>query len=450
MRKGAKISAAAGLLAFAALAPRLAWAHCRLQYQVIGPGGLFYQVALGSIQNLGVLPGGTTGQLGAEVSWTDIRQLDLTGTIQVSLTATDLTGAVTCPAVSLNLDGPPSCGDDFSPEVFPVCTPSFTVTQTTPHVFNCSSACVSYPQPHTWLANYYLGNAPGPPVASLSPQSAIAGAPSVAVGIRGSGFIGASQVQWNGLPQTTVLVDGTSLLALIPAPLLVSSGTNSVTVLNPGGVSSPLVFTAGSLTPAPSISGLLPTSAMAGGAALALTVNGANFISSSTVLWNGQPRQTLFVNATQLSAEILNADIAVPVTADVAVLTPGSGTSTAVAFTVTAAPSPATGNSTFLFRDSYAFPSPSRRGHPVTIRLQAGLADSVDVHVYDLSGVLVNRGSPGSPQILDDGNGKGLQYTYDYLWDVSSAGSGVYVYTITAKKAGQSDIRKMGKVGVLK
>ena len=250
--------AAASLLAFAALAPGSAWAHCHLQYQVIGPAGLFYQVTLGPEQYLGLLPGGTTGQLGAAVSWSDERVQDIGGTIQVGLTATDLTGSVSCTAVNLNLDGPPPCTDEGGGGP-PPCTPSFTVAQTAPHSFSCSSACVSYPQPHPWLANYYPPNSPAPPVSTLSPHSAIAGAPSLAVDIHGSGFVGASLVQWNGSPLTSVLVDNASLLALIPSPLLASAGTNSMTVLNPGGLSSPLAFAVlASSGPAPDPSVVTP------------------------------------------------------------------------------------------------------------------------------------------------------------------------------------------------
>ena len=234
--------AAASLLAFAALAPRCAWAHCRLQYQVIGAAGLFYDANIGGIDNLGLLPGGTTGQLGAVVSWSDTRALDLSGTIQVVVTATDLTGSVTCPAVSLPLDGPPACGTDNPPEVFPVCTPSFTVTQTAPHVFACSSSCVSYPQPHVSPVYYTPPNSPAPPVSTLSFNSTTAGAPPLAVGVQGSGFVGSSQVQWNGSALPTVLVDNSDLLALIPPSLTTYPGSNSVTVLNPGGASSPLAF----------------------------------------------------------------------------------------------------------------------------------------------------------------------------------------------------------------
>lgn len=104
----------------------------------------------------------------------------------------------------------------------------------------------------------------------------------------------------------------------------------------------------------------------------------------------------------------------------------------------------------FTLVDVYAFPNPSRNNHVVTIRAQVGLADDVSVHIYDISGRLVNSGSVSAPQVLDDGNGKGSQYTYDYVWDTSGAGSGVYMFAVTAKKAGASPIRKTGKVGVIK
>jgi hypothetical protein len=52
--------------------------------------------------------------------------------------------------------------------------------------------------------------------------------------------------------------------------------------------------------------------------------------------------------------------------------------------------------------------------------------------------------------MLDDGNGLGAQDTYDHVWDVSGVGSGVYTYVLTAKKSGQTDIHKSGKIGVVK
>lgn len=104
----------------------------------------------------------------------------------------------------------------------------------------------------------------------------------------------------------------------------------------------------------------------------------------------------------------------------------------------------------FAFRDFYVFPNPSRRGEMVTVRLQVGVADAVDVNIYDISGRLVHSGSFPSPRILDDGNGKGPQYTYDYPWDIGDVGSGVYIYAVTARKSGEPDIRRIGKGAVIK
>ena len=104
----------------------------------------------------------------------------------------------------------------------------------------------------------------------------------------------------------------------------------------------------------------------------------------------------------------------------------------------------------FTFRDFYTFPNPVRRSEKPTIRVQVGLADSVDLRIYDIASELIHRASLSSPQIIDDGNGKGPQYTYDYTWDSSWVGSGVYVCAVTAKKGGQADITRIRKIGILK
>jgi sugar lactone lactonase YvrE len=105
----------------------------------------------------------------------------------------------------------------------------------------------------------------------------------------------------------------------------------------------------------------------------------------------------------------------------------------------------------FGLRDGYAFPNPSRNGSAVTFRMQPGSADSIEVRVYDLSGRKVHSSADfrflGA---VDDGNGKGAQNTYDHVWNVSGIGSGVYTFVMTARKSGQPDVRKTGKVGVIK
>lgn len=103
------------------------------------------------------------------------------------------------------------------------------------------------------------------------------------------------------------------------------------------------------------------------------------------------------------------------------------------------------------FQAAYVFPNPVRGQNMATIRVQPGQTDSVEVHVYDLSGRRVHSSSSfSSLGAFDDGNGLGAQFTYDHVWDVSGVGSGVYRYVVTAKKAGQADIVKSGKVAVVK
>jgi hypothetical protein len=99
---------------------------------------------------------------------------------------------------------------------------------------------------------------------------------------------------------------------------------------------------------------LVPDAVPPGGPAFTLTLNGAGFVPTSVVNWNGSPRSTTFVKNTQIEAAITASDIATGATAYVTVVnpTPGGGTSNVVFFSIaysvtplsfTVAPSPATG-----------------------------------------------------------------------------------------------------------
>ncbi|HMZ22166.1 MAG TPA: hypothetical protein PLD20_29815, partial [Blastocatellia bacterium] len=192
-------------------------------------------------------------------------------------------------------------------------------------------------------------NNPTPVITTLSPNSATAGGAAFTLTVNGSGFINGSTVQWNGNARTTTFVSATQLTAAIPATDIANTGNANVTVVTAapgGGTSNSASFTINQQqNPVPAITTISPTSATAGGAAFTLTVNGSNFINSSTVRWNGNARTTTFVSATQLTASIPASDIASAGTASVTVFnpTPGGGTSNAVTFTINAAaPAPTT------------------------------------------------------------------------------------------------------------
>jgi hypothetical protein len=85
---------------------------------------------------------------------------------------------------------------------------------------------------------------------------------------------------------------------------------------------------------APTIALLTPSSALAGGIAFTITVNGTNFDPAATVQWNGTARATTFVSSTQLQASISAADIASAGTAIITVANPiaNGGTSAGSTF----------------------------------------------------------------------------------------------------------------------
>lgn len=74
----------------------------------------------------------------------------------------------------------------------------------------------------------------------------------------------------------------------------------------------------------PQLTDMSPTNATAGSGSFALTVNGWNFTSGSTVRWNGADRPTVVVSSTQLRATISAADLAAAGTATVTVFNAGS------------------------------------------------------------------------------------------------------------------------------
>src|SRR5262245_25701817 len=71
--------------------------------------------------------------------------------------------------------------------------------------------------------------------------------------------------------------------------------------------------------PLPALTSIDPTTVIAGTAFVNMTVNGTDFTATSVVNWNGSPRATTFVSATQLTTQIQAADIVAAGTASVTV-----------------------------------------------------------------------------------------------------------------------------------
>jgi uncharacterized protein (TIGR03437 family) len=184
-------------------------------------------------------------------------------------------------------------------------------------------------------------NNPLPALTGMSPANATAGGAQFTLTVSGTGFVSTSVVNWNGSARTTTFVSSTQLTAMITAGDIAAAGTASVTVSNSapsGGVSNALTFSivVSGNNPVPMILSLAPSTANAGASAFTLTVNGLNFIASSSVQWNGSARPTTFVSSTQLTATIPASDIPASGSAQITVFNPapGGGTSNAVTFAI--------------------------------------------------------------------------------------------------------------------
>ena len=180
---------------------------------------------------------------------------------------------------------------------------------------------------------------PTPSIISVSPTSATAGGSSFTLTVNGSNFVSGATVDWNGTAQSTTYVSSSQLTASITAADIASAGTDTISVVNPGpggGPSSQVNFAVNA--PAPTIGSLLPAAVTAGNSAFVLTVSGANFVSTSTVQWNGGNRITAYISPSQVSAQITAADVATSGMASITVVNPASagGTSSPASFTVNA------------------------------------------------------------------------------------------------------------------
>jgi hypothetical protein len=185
----------------------------------------------------------------------------------------------------------------------------------------------------------YVINLNGAPTPTFSPAGGTyAGAQQVTIGDTLSG----ANIYYT--------LDGTTPTANSPlysgAIAISKSETLSAIAAAAGYANSGVVsaaYTIQAVVPGPTITSLSPSSATAGGAAFTLTVNGANFVSGASVLWNGATSlTTTYVSSTQLTASVPASLIASAGTVNVTVVTV-NGVSSASTFTIGGAAPSVTG-----------------------------------------------------------------------------------------------------------
>ena len=130
------------------------------------------------------------------------------------------------------------------------------------------------------------------------------------------------------------------IFAVAVCLLFALAGTPAQAATLGGGLPSAAPAT----NPVPEVVGLSPSQAAVGELDFSITVIGSGFVQGSTVLWNGQNRDTGYISSAMLTATVRAADVATAGTAFVSVTSPAPGggqSPTAGVFTI-ANPAPVT------------------------------------------------------------------------------------------------------------
>jgi len=178
--------------------------------------------------------------------------------------------------------------------------------------------------PNAW-ADVTVTPVPTPVITSLVPGSAMMGGPAFTLTVNGSGFVQGAVLEWNGQPLNTTLTSGSQLAAAVSSNLIAVPGSASITVVNPGALTSAQVsFPITVATPV--ITSLTPSPAVAG-SPFTLSVNGANFLQTAVIAWNGTSLATTYISPTSLSAAVPASLVSGPGTASITVTNPYNASS---------------------------------------------------------------------------------------------------------------------------
>ena len=160
-------------------------------------------------------------------------------------------------------------------------------------------------------------------LAAVTPASALLNTDSFSITISGVNFVSDHVVLWNGIALSTTLVNTSTLTAVVSPSLVTAAGRYDISVGLAGlagltTAASPFTVN----NPQPSIVSLTPNTATMGQAGQPVTVNGIDFISGATVMWNGEPYTTTFISPTQLDINITAAELASARPVPLAVINP--------------------------------------------------------------------------------------------------------------------------------
>lgn len=175
---------------------------------------------------------------------------------------------------------------------------------------------------------------PSPTISSISTPSVVAGSPGFSLTINGVNFVQGATLDFSGVAQPSTFVNSTQVTTTVSATAIASPVTIAITITNPelgvsfssGGTSPSVSLTVLPSNTQPTVGGLSPASATAGGPSFTLTLTGTGFSSSSIVAFGSATVSAAYNSNTPtvLQASIPASDIAVAGTPLVTVRNPAA------------------------------------------------------------------------------------------------------------------------------
>lgn len=173
-----------------------------------------------------------------------------------------------------------------------------------------------------------------PAITSISPAKVAAGSTALTLTISGSGFVSTSTVAVGSTSEATTYVSATQLTATVPAAQLTNGAELVVTVSNGTTASSGATTNLEVDNPAPVLTSMSTTTALADTASAVITFTGTGFVPSTVINVNGTPRATTYINSTQVSAALPSTDFVSAGTLSLTAVNPAPGGGTSAAATL--------------------------------------------------------------------------------------------------------------------
>ena len=73
------------------------------------------------------------------------------------------------------------------------------------------------------------------------------------------------------------------------------------------------------------------------------------------------------------------------------------------------------------------------------------LVDKIELKIYNISGELINAVAITElPAVINN------KYVYEYEWEITNIVSGIYLYSVTAKKGNENTTKFISKITIIK